>query len=262
MNRTSVVGLLMLVAVVAPADATDTVDECMRANVPNAVRVSAFEMTTITADGARESLGGTLYVHRDDARRALTLQIETPSDLKGSAFLYIERDQGEQMFVFLSALNRVRQISGAAMEGQFFGSALRYSDVRQALGLLGSAERKVLADRTYEGGPVRAMELRSAPDPAVAAGPLTTSTLLVDAQHCVPLQLIVRAGDKVLRELSGRREDLAQDETRWYLRKATMRDHERKLTTHVSFGALRGFDEIPLIVFSRNEFHRARFTKR
>ena len=140
--RDGIKGLLVGLFVAGPAGAASQ-DEaalraCMQANVPAAVRVNRFEMTTVT-DGVSETLGGTLYMHGNDERRALTLQIDQPSHLDGSAFLFLERKQGEQMFVYLSAMNRVRQINGAAMDGQFFGSALRYSDIRQAFGMVGGS---------------------------------------------------------------------------------------------------------------------------
>jgi hypothetical protein len=252
--------LLVALLFTVPAQATDddgaALRACMRANVPAAVRVNRFEMTTLT-DGVRETLGGTLYLHGDDTRRALTLQIDQPPHLDGSAFLFIERAQGEQMFVYLSAMNRVRQINGAAMDGRFFGSALRYSDIRQAFGLVGASTMQLLPDTQFDGAPARAMRLQPLPDEAAEA-----STLLVDAAHCVPLQLKVDRDGAPLREFSGLRADIVEDEGRWYLRKGRMRDHERKAETEIVLGELRGFDDIPMNVFNRTEFHRARFGKK
>ena len=254
--------LLMGLCVAGPAEAASQ-DEaalraCMQANVPAAVRVNRFEMTTVT-DGVSETLGGTLYMHGNDERRALTLQIDQPSHLDGSAFLFLERKQGEQMFVYLSAMNRVRQINGAAMDGQFFGSALRYSDIRQAFGMVGGSTMQMLPDAQYDGAPARAVRLKLPPEEASADD---DSTLLIDAAHCVPLRLQVERKGTVLREFSGLRADLAEDEGRWYLRRGRMHDHERKAETEIVLGELRGFDDIPMIVFSRGEFHRARFGKK
>jgi hypothetical protein len=245
-------------AVAAPGIDATALRACMRANVPAAARVNSFEMTTVT-DGASETLGGTLYMHGTDERRAMTLQIDRPSHLNGSAFLFIEREQGEQMFVYLSAMNRVRQINGAAMDGQFFGSALRYSDIRQAFGLVGGSTMQMLPDMEYDGAAARAVRLKLPPE---EAGAQDDSTLLLDPTHCVPLQLQVDRDGTRLREFSGLRADLVEDQGRWYLRKGRMRDHERKAETEIVLGDLRGFDDIPMIVFSRGEFHRARFGKK
>lgn len=231
---------------------------CMHANLPPAVRVKRFEMTTVT-DGNGETLGGTLYVHRDDARRALNLQIDRPSHLDGSAFLFIEREHGEQMYVYLSAMNRVRQINGAAMDGSFFGSALRYSDIRQAFGLVGGSTMELLPDVDYDGAPAYALRLHT---PPAQAATTDDTILLVDAAHCVPLRLQVWRKDELLREFSGLRADLAEDQGRWYLRKGRMRDHQRGVQTEIVLGELRGFGEIPNTVFSRTEFHRARFGRK
>lgn len=245
----------------APAGApAPELNACMRANLPAAVRVNRFAMTT-EQNGHSETLTGKLFIQRQTDARALTLQIESPSHYRGSAYLYQARDGREDMFIYLPATGRVRQISGSSMDGAFFGSAFRYADLRRATGVLSGAVSRRGEDQTYDNGPVAVVTFDTAADTAEAALP-TSGSLLVDPERCVPLYVRVEREQTLLREFIGKRADLVADEGRWYLAKGTMIDHERSVTTDIRLGELRGFETIPSSVFHRSSFHHAVFTKK
>lgn len=95
--------------------------------------------------------------------------------------------------------------------------------------------------------------------PSASEATADVSTLMVETAHCVPLRLQVEHEGAPLREFSGAHADLAEDQGRWYLRKGRMRDHQRQVETSIELGELRGFGEIPGVVFSRTDFYRACF---
>lgn len=241
-------------------ETADRLQACMQANVPPALRVNQFEMTT-ERDGLSETLSGKLFLQQDAAEKALTLQIEGPSHYRGAAYLFLERDGNEQMFIYLPATGRVRQISGASTDGAFFGSAFRYSDIRRAMGVMSEALLNRAEDRRYDGGPVAAL-LLEAPAAVPTGGAPTISTLLVETERCVPLHLRVERQGTLLREFDGKRADLVEDKGRWHLAKGRMIDHERSAQTDVRLGELRGFEEIPRGLFHRSSFYRAVFTQK
>jgi hypothetical protein len=234
---------------------------CMQANLPPALRVNQFEMIT-EREGLTETLSGKLFVQQDPTEKALTLQIEAPSHYRGSAYLFLERDGKEQMFIYLPATGRVRQISGGSMDGAFFGSAFRYSDIRQAMGLMTETRLNRGADQRYDEGPVATLVLQPSEAAAAEGRPPPLSTLLVETEHCVPLHLRVERAGQLLREFAGKRADLIEDQGRWHLAKGQMVDHERGARTDVRLGELRGFESIPRAVFHRSSFYFAVFTKK
>lgn len=241
------------------AEATaDELQACMQANLPTALRVNHFEMTTVRED-VTETLSGKLFLQRLPEESALTMQIESPSYYRGSAYLFIERAGKEQMFIYLPATGRVRQISGTSKDSAFFGSAFRYSDLRKAVGMMSEAAPERLADDLYDGGPVARLLLEQAA--ATVDGLPVRSTLQVETDRCVPLHLRVEREDTLLREFAGLRADITEDEGRWYLSKGTMIDHEQAIRTEVHLGQLRGFAEIPRSVFNRSSFYHAIFAK-
>jgi hypothetical protein len=202
-----------------------------------------------------------MFLRRSATEKALTLQIEAPAHYRDSAYLFLARKEGEQMFIYLSATGRVRQISGASMDGSFFGSAFRYSDLRKALGMMSSAQPQRLADRHYDGGPVAQLLLKDGGGGGEDAEPVL-STLLVEPERCVPLNLRVEQDGTLLREFVGARADITADEDRWYLAKGSMQDREQGAETVVRLGELRGFGDIPSSLFHRSSFHHAVFTRK
>lgn len=239
-----------------PAAAAPPTMACMKQNLPNALRMREMQLETQAASGS-STLSGTVYARTEDGELALNLQIDSPSDLRGAAFLFRQRSQGEEMHLFMPALNRVRRISGAAAESSLFGSALHYSDLR----LLGSLSADTAAedqgDAPFDGAPARKLLIRPA-DPAS-----TTVTLaLVDPQSCLPLRLEVSQDGKPVREFSSERAAIRQDEDRWYLAYGTMRDLTNGVTTTVRMKELRGFDKVPVSLFNPSLFHQAAFSKK
>lgn len=258
--RLPMLAFCLLTALPAGANpSADALQACMEANVPPAARINRFTMTTVTEDRS-ETLIGKMFLRQAAGERAMTLQIEAPSHYRDSAFLFVERDGTEQMYIYLSATGRVRQISGASMDGAFFGSAFRYSDLRKAVGLMGAAQPQRLPDQTYQDGP--AATLRLATTETAGGLPPPLSTLLVEPERCVPLYLRVERDATLLREFIGARSDLASDQGRWYLAKGQMIDHERSVSTEVQLGELRGFESIPGSLFSRSSFYQAVFNKK
>lgn len=245
-----------LLCTAAPLHAAPSPLECMKQNVPDTLRVREMQLDTQSASGP-STLTGTVYARTADGEVALNLQIDAPADMRGAAFLFKQRKEAEEMYLYMPALNRVRRISGAAAESSLFGSALHYSDLRALNAVYVDTDVDDQGEAAFDEAPVRKLLIRPT-DPAST----TTTLALVDPESCLPLKLEVSQGGKAVREFESERAAIRQDETRWYLAYGTMRDLAAGVTTSVRMKELRGFDKMPVSLFNPSLFHQAMFGKK
>ena len=106
-----VTGGLVLSVASARADTTlAEVTECMRANLPETVRIQQVRLNTVDRDGTQRLLTGRIVASRADGRLNANLRLESPPDLKDSAYLSREnRDGRDEIFLYVPAMNRVRR---------------------------------------------------------------------------------------------------------------------------------------------------------
>jgi outer membrane lipoprotein-sorting protein len=80
-----------------------------------------------------------------------------PADVAGTSFLMV----GDDMWLYLPALGKVRRIAGHARKGSFMGSDLSYEDMEElgSLGFASSYEAKLIGTEEASGEAVYALEL-------------------------------------------------------------------------------------------------------
>src|SRR5919109_475270 len=108
--------LIALAAEPTPGDITS----CMRANIPQTVRIQQVEITSWDRDQGERRLKGKLFGTREKERARVMMRIEAPSDLAGAAFLVRETEKSDETFLYLPAVQKVRRITGGQMDGQLW----------------------------------------------------------------------------------------------------------------------------------------------
>jgi len=138
MNRSirGIVTLLFLSAVALPAasSAPDPGEIVKRSLDHMALRARGAVMTMVMQLQER---GGTPQVRvfharvRKGRKEARTLvRFLTPSDVAGTAFLFVQRSGGDDLqYMYLPALGAVRRIAGQQKRGRFMGSDFSYADL-------------------------------------------------------------------------------------------------------------------------------------
>src|ERR1051326_4161390 len=122
-----------VVPAIAAADpALDKILDCMRANIPPTVRIQTVEVTAFDRTGGQRSMRGRLFGMREDNRVRIMLRIEAPVDLAGASYLVREAAPADEMYLYLPSVNRVRRITGAALDGQLWGTDLSYNDFKRS----------------------------------------------------------------------------------------------------------------------------------
>jgi hypothetical protein len=178
-------GLLASPALGDPA--VEEVLACVRRNAPKRALVQSVELVAVDPTGQERSQSAKLYAKRGaDGRGRLLLRIEEPADLRGSAFLLIQKQEGNDMFVYLPEMKKVRRISARHLRGKLFGTDFSYKDLEQLFAQGEEASLVRLPDAEREGRAVFALEARPGPD---ADEGYTRVTSLVDRETCVPLEI-------------------------------------------------------------------------
>lgn len=250
----AVLALVASGAAAAAEPAADRVLECMRANIPQTLQVKQLELTATDRTGGSRTLKGRLYGTNEDGRLRAMMRIEGPADLAGASYLLREgRKAGsDEMYVFVPALNKVRRITGAAVDGSLWGTDLSYADVKQIQSAYDEADATLEPDATLDNAPVHVLRIR----PTAAQGTRYTAIRLwVDPKSCVALKAEFLEGDSVRKRMSGKAADLKESAGRWYLADALMADLKEGTRTRVKVLGVSNDKSIPDRMFNPATFH-------
>jgi outer membrane lipoprotein-sorting protein len=84
-----------------------------------------------------------------DGKSRNMIRFLAPADVQGSAFLLLEQDGDDDMYLYLPALKRTRRIAGSSKKGSFFGSDFTYADMESRD--VKEADYEKLTDETVKG---------------------------------------------------------------------------------------------------------------
>ncbi len=223
---------VMATAPLAAAADKEQIIDCMRANIPRSVQIKEVEMTATDRTGGTRQLRGRLYGTREEDKLLRTMiKINAPSDLAGAAYLLRERASGgDEMYMFVPALQRVRRISGAGADGALWGTDFSYGDVKQINNAFSGGKTELLAPGELGGRPVHRLELT--PD-AAEGSRFSLIRISVDQKSCVSLQAEFLEGGNVRKRWEVDPASLQQSGAHWYAGDGTMRDLKENTHTRL-----------------------------
>ncbi|MGQ0586276.1 MAG: outer membrane lipoprotein-sorting protein [Gammaproteobacteria bacterium] len=231
----------------------DAITGCMRANIPQNVRIQAVTITAWDRVGGQRTMKGKVFATREDGLARVMMRIESPSDLAGAAYLVRESDKGDEMYLYLPAVQKVRRITGQALDGQLWGTDLSYNDVKQMQSAYDGAGVTLEADvPDYEDRAVHALSFK----PAVEEGSrYSVVRTLVDKKTCVALKLELTEPAGLRKVLTVQPADLKQSDERWYASKAEIRDVKNGTRTRLVITGVKADDKLAGRYFSPHSFH-------
>ena len=156
--RRSIVGLAVGIAaaIALPALAAERsieeIQDCVRKNLPE--HTARQDISLLVRDGAgqEQTIEAELFWKRgDDGLSRVLVRVQAPFDLRGSAFLLVERKGGSDMFSYLPSLKKVRRITGRTISGSLFGSDFSYGDIERLQSLASQTNVEKLADAEVAG---------------------------------------------------------------------------------------------------------------
>lgn len=255
MKRILIVLACVFPAVAAAEDAaTSKVLDCMRANIPNVLRVQEFELNAVDRTGGERILRGRVYAMRENDLMRAMLKIKAPPDLNNAAYLVREGKERDDMFIFLPALNRVRRVMGGSADSPLFGTDLSYNDVKQVQNSFAGGEVRLEKPDSIEGHPVHVLAMTP------HTGTDTHYTLIrgwIDQKACVPLKIDFYEGANVRKRLSAPAASIKQYNTNWYVSEARMEDLQAKTHTSLKITGFSKPDKLSERYFNATSFYTA-----
>jgi hypothetical protein len=234
-----------------PAD----VIACMRDNLPAAVRVQTFELTSWDRAGGERVLRGRLFGTRENDRARVMARLEFPHDVAGTAFLLREASVKPELYLYLPSINRVKRLAGAAAGGKLWGTDFSYGEFQRVQQAFGGGTAVVEGQAQHDGRPVHVVALTA---PATEENPYDSVRLLVDARSCVPLQAEFRRAEVVRKLLTVRADQLQQAGKHWYAAETELKDLQEGTRTRLRVLGLSAAPSLSAGYFHPQQFYSAR----
>lgn len=214
--------LTLLIAPAVQAKTMEEVNACMRANVPKSLQIKEFELTATDRSGGIRELRGRLYGVREEADKLRAMmKISAPSDMAGAAYLLREKEGGDEKYIYVPALNKVRRVTGADAEGTLWGTDISYSDLRQLNNAFSAGHSTLEGEGDLAGRKTYIVRLK--PD-AASGSRFSEVKVWVDQQTCVGLRADFTEGTTVRKRFDVDPKSLRQAQNMWYAGEALMTD--------------------------------------
>lgn len=231
----------------------DALNACMRANVPESVRVQTFELNAVDRSGGERRLRGRLYAERENDQVRANLRLDAPADMRDAAYLMRETPDGrDEMFVFLPALNKVRRIIGGTRDNPLFGTDFSYNDLRHMQSAFSGSGGRLLADAGIEGRPVRVVEQDNVEDPDQRIVKLQA---WVDVETCVALKVDFYDREGVAKRLISPAASLQQSGPHWFAAESVMNDLRAGTHTTLTITGVTSGDDLAGRLFNPQLFY-------
>lgn len=248
--------VLLSAVIVLPARAATTVDEvttCMRANIPETVRIQTFQLQSFDRSGESRLLAGRLTASRETDLVRANLRLESPPDLKDAAYLMRENAEGsDEMYMFLPALNKVRRVVGGTRDNPLFGTDFSYNDLRQLHKAFAGQPTQMAAPETLEGRPVHVLDIQPS---AEDQSRYSRIRAWVDAEACTPLRMEFFEGERLSKRLLSPAASLARVDGYWYAAETEMHDLQAGTHTRMSVSDIETGPSLPQRLFNPRLFY-------
>lgn len=251
------VSLLLLLSTPAFADAEfQKVYECMRANVPDTLRVQGIEFNSTDRTGGVRTLRGKVTATRDEGLARVSIRITAPSNVAGAAYLVRERagNAEDDMFVFLPGVGRVRHITGAFASGSLLGTDFSYADAKLIQNTFSGADGKLEAPTEIDQRPAHVLTLT--PTKKLKNPTYSQVRMWLDQETCVPIKADFYQGKTLRKQLSASASALTQSGKFWYLSELEMKDLKEGTKTQIKFGKVEGDIKASKSLFDPNGFYK------
>ena len=199
------------------------ISECARSNLPERTSHQEIELESLDRAGGRRTLEAQLDWKRGDPDEPrVRIRIDAPTDLRGAAYLVIERPGDDDMFMYLPAARRVRRIAAGMLEGQLWGTDFSYEDIKQIQGIMAGGTEERLADADVAGRIVWVLAHRPERPESSA---YTRIVVYVDRTTCVALRTeFFQRGEKPRKVLLADPASVVESGGRWMARELEMID--------------------------------------
>lgn len=248
---------LLLAALASPAmadDSLESIEACMRANLPTSLQVKEFELVSTDKAGGERTLKGRLYGRLEKGLIYATMKVDEPADLRGAAYLVRESEEPgkEEMYVYIPALQKVRRVTGGMRDSSLFGTDLSYADIKQIT--YAFSGNKLTLEKTEQLEKRPAWVLSMAPDPANGSR-FDLVRAWIDQKSCMVLKADFLQDKVVRKRFLSSAKYLTQSGPHWYVTEASIEDVQEKTRTQLRITGLLSDKDLADRLFNPRVFH-------
>jgi outer membrane lipoprotein-sorting protein len=218
------VGAVLLLP--SPGLALETAEEiraCVRNNLPHATSIQEILVRTFDRIGGERSFDAKVYWKRgEDDQSKLLMRVSAPPDLRGTAYLALQRQEVVDMFTYLPEVKRVRRIHSRSISGSFLGTDFTYEDIARLPDVATGSRLERQPDAEIGGRAVYVLDAWPTEESESAYDRIIAS---VDKETCVLLKaLFYEEGPEPRKILVAEPSSLTRKGKTWLARKMTMKD--------------------------------------
>jgi outer membrane lipoprotein-sorting protein len=231
------------------------VEACVQKNLPATSSLQTVELRSRDRTGSERMLGGEVKWKRlADGSSAWLLLLDEPPDVHGSAYLMIEKEVGEQMWVYLPEIKRARRIHPNTMAGSLFGTDFSYEDVRYLQRISSQTGAQRQPDAVEDGRKLYVVQVTPPPEEGSAYERVVG---FVDQSSCVPLRIEFygKGGDRV-KTLSVDPDSVSREGNGWVPRSVAIKDLKNESETKLLVSKVKLDANLPDRIFSVTTLER------
>lgn len=167
MKLTTVLRSIVLTLLIAHATNTlasgidPKVEACIRSNSPKATTIQRIKLTT--EGGAyeeEETLAALIHwKHYPTETSNLLAVFDEPDDISGSRLLFLESKSGNEIYLYMPALSKVRRITSDRIASSMYGMDFSYEDFQWLYNMLSTAVTEQLPDAEINGEAMYALAM-------------------------------------------------------------------------------------------------------
>ncbi len=188
-----------------------------------------IRLSLIVSNGTeRERRIQTLTLTENDLTSTITVFL-SPASVKNTRFLTKEnRSGGDDQWIFLPSIGRIKRIAASEGSGSFMGSDFSYSDMASTTYDVDEADHTLLGEETIDGR--KAYLIESIP---LTASDYGKTRILVDKEHYLPLKVdfYSKDGKTLVKTLTT--DSIKYMEGRWISQTVTMTTVATKHSTRI-----------------------------
>lgn len=232
----------------------EEIRSCARGNFPEKTSVQTIVMIAHDRSGGQRTLKAKMYWRQDDKGFSnVMIRVYAPGDLSGSSYLVLEREERDDMFMYLPALDRVRRIVGNMRSKPLWGTDLSYEDIKHlhSVAMAGSMQR--LEDGKVGEREVYVLESDYEQD---LESPYKRVVSSIDKVTCTLLEAsFYDDANEAIKKLSVQVDTLMEVDGRWQMRDMKMEDLHNQTHTELKVEEIESDESISGRVFSSHTFH-------
>ena len=182
-------------AVEIPAE----IEACMKQNLPASTSIQAIELRARDRSHFEQVMHANVFWKRqDDKNSGVMMHFSEPVDIRGARFLIKQSQPGNEMYIYMPGLLKVRRVSSRKISSSVMGTDFSYEDFERLHGVLTDLKLAQSPDDIVSGRPVYVLTSY----PEETSGYVKIASY-IDKESCVVLRTdLYETGNQLRKQLT------------------------------------------------------------